>query len=65
MLLLILSFGFVLLTCVQVSLTYDNELEDLQVVLWKAKGQSNQEIGDTNDVFINTYLIPDLRCVSC
>lgn len=45
------------------SLTYNGELDDLQVVLCKAKGQSNQEIGDLNDIFVNTYLVPDLRFV--
>ena len=45
----------------QVSLKYNSELEDLQVTLHKVKGQSNKEIHDPTDVFINTYLIPDTR----
>ncbi len=50
-------------TSVQVSLKYSEEMEDLQITLQKVKGQSNKDIHDPTDVFVNTYLIPDSRCV--
>ena len=48
--------------CIQVSLNYDGEVEDLQITLHKVKGQSNRDINDPTDVFINTHIIPDTRC---
>ena len=45
----------------QLSLKYDSDLEDLRITLHKVIGQSNKEIHDSADVFINTYLIPDMK----
>ena len=39
----------------QLSIKYDADLADLTVALNQVKGQS------LGDVFINTYLIPDVR----
>lgn len=49
------------LQILQLSLKYDSELEDLLITLHEVKGQSNKEIHDSSDVFINTYLLPDTR----
>ncbi len=45
----------------QLAMLYNGEVEDLQVALCRVKGQSNKEISDSSDVYINTYLIPDPR----
>ena len=52
-------------THTQLSLDYRREEERLEMVLHQVKDQiSSKEGGKTTDMFMNTYLIPDLRSVT-
>ncbi len=42
---------------------YRKEDKTLGISLDQVKGHSSSGIGNTSDVFINTYLIPDTRFV--